>query len=95
MTQEFHSWVSVQIKGAGVLSCVQLFATSQNVAPQAPLYKGFSRQEQLSWLPFSSLGDVPDSGIEPPSPVSPALAGRLFTTEPPEKTLFQANENTN
>ena len=30
-----------------------------------------------------SSGDVPDSGIEPVSLMSPALAGGLFTTEPP------------
>ena len=29
---------------------------------------GFSRQEYWSGLPFSSLGDLPDSGIEPRSP---------------------------
>ena len=29
--------------------------------------------------------DLPDAGIEPTSPVSPALASRFFTTEPPGK----------
>jgi len=33
-------------------------------------------------LPFASPGDLSDPGIEP---MSPALAGRFFTTEPPEK----------
>ena len=42
----------------------------------------FSRQEYWSGLPFSPPGDLPDSGIEPVSPVSPALAGRSFTTKP-------------
>ena len=28
-------------------------------------------------------GDLPDPGIEPKSLVSPVLAGRFFTTEPP------------
>ena len=42
---------------------------------------GFSRQECWSGLPFSPPGDVPDPGIEAESPVSPALAGRFFTTE--------------
>ena len=41
---------------------------------------GFSRQEHWSGLPFPLPGDVPDPGTEP---ASPALAGRLFTTEPP------------
>ena len=41
---------------------------------------GFSRHEYWSELPFSPPGDLPNPGIEPGSP---ALAGRLFTTEPP------------
>ena len=40
---------------------------------------GFPRQEYWSGLPFSSPGDLSNPGIEP---VSPALAGRFFTTEP-------------
>ena len=43
----------------------------------------FSRQEYWSGLPFPSPGDLPFSGIEP---VSPALAGKFFTTEPPGET---------
>ena len=33
-----------------------------------------------SGLPFPSPGDLPDPGIKPPSPASPTLAGRFFTT---------------
>ena len=33
-------------------------------------------------MPFPTSWDLPDSGIEPVSPVSPALAGRSFTTKP-------------
>ena len=40
---------------------------------------GLFRQEYWSGLPFLSPGDLPDSGIEPMSPV---LADRFFTTEP-------------
>ena len=32
----------------------------------------FPRQEYWSGLPFPSPGDLPDPGIEPASPVSPA-----------------------
>ena len=46
---------------------------------------GFDRQEYWSKLRFPSLEDLPDPGIETASPVSPALAGRFFTTEPPGK----------
>ena len=42
---------------------------------------GFPRQECWSGLPFSPPGDLPDPETEAESPVSPALAGRLFTTE--------------
>ena len=58
------------------------FATTWTVACQAPPPVGFSRQEHGSGLPFPSPGDLPDPGIEP---VSPALVGRFFTTEPPGK----------
>ena len=40
----------------------------------------FSRQEYWSRLPFPPPGGLPDPGIELKSPVSPALAGRFFTT---------------
>ena len=40
----------------------------------------FSRQEYWRGLPFPSLGDLTDPGIEPASLTSPALAGRCFTT---------------
>ena len=38
-------------------------------------------------LPFPSLGDLPDLGIEPKSLASPALAGGIFTTAPPGKSI--------
>ena len=47
-----------------VLSQVRLFATPRTVTHQAPLSMGFSRQEYWSRLPFPSLGDLPDLGIE-------------------------------
>ena len=66
------------------LSSVWLFVTPLTVAFQAPLPMVFSRQEYWSGLPFPSPGYLPDPGIEP---TSSALAGRLFTTEPPAKPL--------
>ena len=63
-----------------LLQGVQLFATPWTVARQAPLSMGFSRQEYWSGLPCPPPGDLPDPGIEPASPVSPALAGGFFTT---------------
>ena len=44
---------------------------------------GFSRQEHWSGLPCPPPGDLTDPGIEPAPLISPALAGRFFTTNPP------------
>ena len=43
------------------------------LAHQAPLSVEFSRQEYWSGLPFPPPEDLPNPGIEPRSPVSPAL----------------------
>ena len=67
---------------AQLLSCVQLFATPWVAAHQAPPPMEFSRQEYWNGLPFPPSGHLPVPGIEPMSPVSPALTGGLFTTEP-------------
>ena len=72
------------------LSRVQLFATPWTVAYQAPLSMGFSRQECWSGLPFSSPRDLPDPGIEPASPMSPALQVHSLSTEPPGKSKYNA-----
>ena len=40
----------------------------------------FSSQEYWSELPFPTPGDLPDSGTEPVSLASPALAGGFLTT---------------
>ena len=52
--------------------------------PGGLLSMGCLTQEYWSVLPFPSLGDLPNPGIEP---VSPALAGGFFTTGPPGKFL--------
>ena len=54
--------------------------TSWTVDCQAPLSMGCPRQEYWSGLSCPPPGDLPNLGIEP---VSPALAGEFFTTEPP------------
>ena len=67
----------------GILTCfsrVWLFMTLWTVAHQAPLSMGFPRQEYWSGLPCPPPGDLPNPGIEPKHPVSPALAGGFFTT---------------
>ena len=47
----------------------------------------FSRQEDWSGLPFPTPGDLPDPGIKPTSPGSPALAGGFFAAAPPGKPV--------
>ena len=46
---------------------------------------GFPKQEYWNGLPFPSPGDLPDPGIKP---MSPALVGKFFTTEPPGKPIY-------
>ena len=74
-----HIWKKVKVKS---LNCDWHFATPWTVAYQAPLSMGFSRQEYWSGLPFPSLGDLPNPGIEPRSP---ALQTDALPSEPPRK----------
>ena len=69
------------------LSRVWLFATPWTAAHQAPLSMGFPRQEYWSGLPFSSLGDLPDPGIEPTSPAWQVDSLPLSHLESPENLL--------
>ena len=57
----------------------RLFEALWSIALQAPLSIGFSRQEYWSGLCPPSE-DLPNSGIKLESLMSPALAGRFFTT---------------
>ena len=63
-----------------VLSCVQLFMTKWTEACLAPLSMEFSRQEYWRKMPFLIGEDLPNSGIQPMSVLSPALANGFFTT---------------
>ena len=60
-----------------VLSRVWLLR-SQEIACQAPLSMGFSRQEYWSGLPFPSPGELPNPGTEPKPP---ALQADALPTE--------------
>ena len=71
--------------GANSKTSKPLFVVVQTVScvySQASLSIVFPRQEHGSGLPFPSSGDLPDPGIEP---VSPTLACRFVTAEPPGK----------
>ena len=66
------------------MSQVQLFAASQTVALQAPLFTDSCRQEYWSGLPFPSPGDLSHPGIKPGSL---ALQADSLLSELPRKTL--------
>ena len=70
---------------AQLLSRVKPFATPWSEIHRVSLSMGFSRQEYWSRLPCPPLGDLPNTGIKPTSPVSPALQADSFTTEPQAK----------
>ena len=61
-------------------SGIRLLVTLWTVVHKAPLSMGFSRQECWNGLPGLPPGDLPDLGIKPSPPLSPALAGGFFTT---------------
>ena len=67
------------------LSHVWLSSTLWTVAQQAPLSMRYFRQEYWHGLSFPPPRDLPDSGIEPAFPASPAPTDRFFTAEPPGK----------
>jgi len=65
-----------------LLSCVKFFATPWDVAHQATLSIGFSRQEHWSGLLFPSPVDLHDPGVKPGSPT---LQADSLPSEPPGK----------
>ena len=69
--------------GLRVWARVWLSVTPETVAQEAPVSMGVSRQGYWSGLPCPPPGDLPHLGIEPGSLMSPALAGRFFTTSGP------------
>ena len=61
--------------------------TPWTVAQQALLFLGFFKQEYWSVLPFPLPGDLPDPGIKPASPVSPALQADSLNCVPSMKSI--------
>ena len=78
-----------------MLSCVWLFVTPWTTTHQAPVSMEFSRQEYWTGLPFSIPEDLPNPGIKPTSPKSPASGGGFFTTVPPGKSPLLCTSFTN
>ena len=53
---------------------------------------GLSQARILEWTAISFSGDLANPRIEPMSLVSPALAGRFFTAEPPGKPELKVGD---
>ena len=69
---------------ANARSCLTLCDSMDCSLPGSSVH-GIFQARILEWVANSFSGDLPDLGVEPMSPESPALAGRFFTTEPPGK----------
>ena len=69
------------------LSLAQLYLTlcDSMDSHSGPLSMEFSRQAHWNGLPFSSLGDLPDPGIEPRSPT---LKADWLPCGPPGKPVY-------
>ena len=72
---------------------LQSCPTPWTIAHQAPLSIEFSRSEYWSGLLCLPPGDLPGLGIEPTSLMSPALAGRFFTTSTTWEVLYSSPNN--
>ena len=77
---------------AWMFSRAWLFMTLWFVTHQIPVSMEFSRQGYWSELPFPPPGDLSSPGIESTSLVSPALAGRFFTSVPSGKPWLLIRE---
>ena len=91
------SWSTDKNKFLQTYLCVDLVASvlSDSVRShgmkthQVPLSMGFFRQDYWSGLLFPSPEDLLNSGIEPMSPVSPALQADSLPTKPWGKSIAQ------
>ena len=54
---------------------------------------GILQTRILEWAAISASRELPHPEIELESPVTPALAGRFFTTEPPGKPMKPLRED--
>ena len=71
---------STDVSLCSVTQSCQTLCDPVDCGPPGSSAHGSLRQEYESRFPFSTTGDLPNPGIKPESLVSPALAGRFFTT---------------
>ena len=68
-------------------SCLTLCDAMDHSLPGSSV-QGILQARVLEWVVIPSTRDLPNPGIKPTSPVSPAMADGLFTTEPPGKPYY-------
>lgn len=56
---------------------------STDSSPQGSAAHGIIPARLLNWAAISSARDLPNTKIEPESPVAPELAGSFFNNDPP------------
>ena len=66
---------------ACMLSLVQRFCNPMACSPPSSSVHGIFQARILEWVTIFCFKDLPNPGIEPPYPASPALAGGFFTKE--------------
>ena len=76
----------LSVAAALSLSCVWLCGPMDCSLPGSSIH-GILQVRILECVPLPSPENLPDPGIEPVSPVSPALAGRFFTAKTPGSYL--------
>ena len=69
-------------------SCLTLCDPVNCILPGSSVH-GILQARVLEWIAILPPGDLPNPGIEPMSLMSPALAGRFFTTS----TTWEAPTN--
>ena len=70
---------------AKLLQLCQTLCEPMDCSPPGSSVHGTLQARILEWVAMPFSRDLPHPGIEPGSPVSPALAAGVFTTEPPGK----------
>ena len=87
---QYRSFTSLKwskVKVLATQSCLTLCHPMGCSSPDSSIH-GIFQTRIMSGLPFPSPGDLSHPGTEPMSPMSPAFAGGLFTTEPPSVSLL-------
>ena len=68
------------LRVCSVAPLCQLFCDPIDCSQPGSSVHGISQARMLEWVAMPSSGELPDPGIEIVSPISPVLAGKLFTT---------------